>query len=167
MAEVIPIVRARRAAFLLAALAAFAGPPADAAGRGRREEALREVSGRILRLETVRAEGGLDAQVAWVRLADGSEASLLVAPPAVLEQLGLRFAPGDRIRARVFVDGDPPWPVHKIRNVSRGQMARLRTLTHVPLWDGAGHWVGSWSGPHGGGDRHGGRHDGGGMRRGR
>ncbi len=160
MAEIGPIAgRLAGAALLLAAVLACGGTPADAAGPRGRGEALREISGEIVRLETVRGEGGLDARVAWVRLADGREVSLLVAPPAVLERLGMVFAPGDRIRARVFVERDPPWPVHKIRNVSRGQMARLRTLTHIPLWDGSGHWVG-WGGPHGGG-HHGGQREGG------
>ena len=122
------------------------------------------VSGTVVRVETVERGEQPAMRVVVLRGKDGTDWRLLVGPVPALDEVGLRLEPGDRVRARVFVGGDPPWPVHKIRNVSRGQMARLRTLTHVPLWDGAGHWVG-WSGPHGGG-HHGGRHEGG-MRRGR
>ncbi|RMF75980.1 MAG: hypothetical protein D6738_02515 [Acidobacteria bacterium] len=144
-------------------LVAAAVPSAHSAAP--RREALRRVSGEVVRIETLERDQQPAMRVVVLRGEDGTEIPMLVGPATALDELGLRFEPGDRVRARVFAGGDPPWPVHKIRNDSRGQMARLRTLTRMPLWDGAGHWVGTWGGrggmgpgphrEHGGSMRHG------------
>jgi hypothetical protein len=39
-------------------------------------------------------------------------------------------------KARVFIAGEGPASVHKVRNLSRNSMVRLRTLQKTPLWDG-------------------------------
>jgi hypothetical protein len=43
----------------------------------------------------------------------------------------------------VFVESDGPAPVHKVQNLSKGTVVRLRTLHTTPLWDSTGGWQGS------------------------
>ncbi len=103
---------------------------------------LRMVEGTIDELSVARAEAGLEVVAARLRTADGPRIVLL-APSTVLAQVGFEVRPGDELRGRVFVDGvDGPFVAHKVMNVTRGTMVRLRTLSRVPLWDSAGKWEG-------------------------
>jgi len=106
---------------------------------------LRTVQGTVLDVGSQPGEGAL--QLVTARLAldggQGQELELLLAPSAVLDEIGFAVEPGDRIKARVFAAESGPSKVHKARNLSRRSMTRLRTLRQTPLWDGSGHWMGA------------------------
>jgi hypothetical protein len=121
---------------------------------------LRTVEGRIAELSEAPAEGDLVAVT--VRLApEGDRAEpldVLLAPRGVLEEIDFELAPGDRLRVRLFVAEDGPRPAHKVMNITRGTMVRLRTLHRDPLWNRQGHWEGGAC--RRGGPRHGPRRQG-------
>lgn len=155
---------------LLAAVAAVVPALADdhdSEGRNGRGAALRVIEGRVTRVGESVAEGGLTVVLVTV----GTEREthqLLLAPRTALDEIGLSIEVGDSVRARSFEpDARGYAPVQKILNVSRGEMARLRTMRLDPLWDGAGHWYGADAGQHhgGGGPHH--RRAGGGAKGGR
>jgi hypothetical protein len=124
----------------------------------------------VLSVGEAPGEGGL--ALVSVHL-EGSEQELLLAPAAVLAELDFEVREGDVLRVRVLGSEEPgPAPVHRILNLTRSRMIRLRTMQQVPLWDGAGHWQGSPGGHRdgsGGGRRHrggssgGSHHQGGGL----
>jgi hypothetical protein len=87
---------------------------------------------------------------------------VLLAPGSALHETGFEVEAGDRLRARIFLSDSDTVEAHKVRNLSRGTMVRLRTLRQVPLWDTAGRWQG---GP--GRDHHGSGKSGHGHRSGR
>lgn len=111
------------------------------------------VEGTVLTVATAPAEG--DLEVLSVTLApNGSEGralDLLLAPKATLDEVDFQVEQGDEIQARVFPAEDGPAKVHKVRNLTRHTMLRLRTLHRIPLWDG----FGSWQGGPGRGPQHG------------
>jgi len=120
--------------------------------------ALMTVEGVVFAVETVSAEAG--GNIIAVRLVldkpESREIDLLLAPDTALSQTGFEIEAGDRLRARVFLTGEDALEAHKVMNLSRGMMIRLRTLRGVPLWDGSGRWQGgpcrSQDGSHGRGD---------------
>ena len=122
------------------------------------------VEGIVSAVEMLPGEGGVTVTAVRIRL-DGPETrelDILLAPESALRQIGFEIETGDRLRARVFLSGDEPAPAHKVLNVSRDQMVRLRTLTRVPLWDTHGQWQGGpcrdRGGPGGSGHRRSGGH---------
>jgi hypothetical protein len=167
-----PSLAPRLGALLLAAV--LLGAPAVEVGADEgqssgRCESLTVLEGRVLALGEAPGEGGLP--VVSARL-EGSEKELLLAPAAVLAELDFELREGDVLRVRVLGAGEPgPAPVHRVLNLTRSRMIRLRTMQQTPLWDGAGHWQGSPGGYRdgsGGGRRHrgGGSGGGAGQRRG-
>lgn len=105
--------------------------------------ALRTLEGTVARVDEAAGEGELPLLSLDLATADG-EVRILVAPPAALDGIGFEVRPGDRLRARVFLDpGSQVAYAQKILNQSRDLMVRLRTLRHEPLWDAAGNWQGS------------------------
>lgn len=121
---------------------------------------LRTVEGVVGAVETVAGDGG--EAITRVRLlVDGPEPhrlDVLLAPESALRETGFEVAPGDRLRARIFLSGGDTVEAHKVLNLSRGMMLRLRTLRRVPLWDSDGRWQGGpgrdHRGPGDGGHRH-------------
>lgn len=119
---------------------------------------LMTVEGVVFAVETVSAEGG--GNITAVRLVlerpESREIDVLLAPANALSQTGFEIEAGDRLRARVFLTGEDALEAHKVMNLSRGMMIRLRTLRRVPLWDGSGRWQGgpcrSQDGSHGRGE---------------
>ena len=102
------------------------------------------VEGIVDAVETrVTDEGG---EITSVRLRvddpDARELDVLLAPENALRETGFEIEPGDRMRARIFLSDAPEVEAHKVMNLSRGMMVRLRTLRKVPLWDGEGRWQG-------------------------
>jgi hypothetical protein len=81
-----------------------------------------------------------------VRLATPSDDSrsweLLLAPRPALDEIGFEVEVGDHLKARIFPTADGPAKVHKVLNLTRRKMVRIRTLSQIPLWDGSGAWQG-------------------------
>jgi len=102
------------------------------------------VEGIVLEVGAQPGEGGLE--LVTVRLSrewpEPMEFELLLAPRSVLEETGFTVEQGDHLKARIFIGDEGPASVHKVRNLSRNSMVRLRTLRQTPLWDGAGMWQG-------------------------
>lgn len=161
-----PTLAARLGALVLAAaLAAAAFPAARAAEResAGRCESLTVLEGTVLSVGEAPGEGGL--AVVSVRL-EGSGQEILLAPAPVLAELDFEVTEGDLLRMRVLGSEEPGRAlVHRVLNLTRSRMVRLRTMQQTPLWDGAGHWQGSPGGRRegsGGGRRHRGGSSGGG-----
>jgi hypothetical protein len=119
---------------------------------------LRGVEGTVTEVSSVIAEGGLE--VVAVRLDTGDPQTgridLLLAPRTALDDIEFAVEEGDALRARVFVTESGPFPAHKVMNLTRGTIVRLRTLHAVPLWGAQGEWEGGGSrvrAGHGGGGR--------------
>jgi hypothetical protein len=113
-------------------------------GQGPNRASLMTVEGIVSAVETLPVETGGD--VTSVRLMvdkpEPREMEVLLAPESALRQTGFEIEVGDRLRARIFLTGDDALEAHKVLNLSRGMMVRLRTLRRVPLWDGNGQWQG-------------------------
>ena len=111
------------------------------------------VEGTVSGVASAPAEG--DLEVLEVILSGGGSGDkdlvLLLAPRATLEEVDFQIEQGDEIQARIFPTDQGPAKVHKIRNLTRNTMLRLRTLHRIPLWDG----VGGWQGGPGRGPQHG------------
>lgn len=141
-------MKVRLAAICLAALVLM-----GATSKDDLRSSLITVEGTVLGVTSAPAEG--DLEVLEVTLSPGEpggkEQALLLAPRATLEEIDFQVELGDEIQARIFPSDQGPAKVHKIRNLTRHTMLRLRTLHRIPLWDGAGTWQG---GP-GRGSRHG------------
>jgi len=73
---------------------------------------------------------------------DARDLDILLAPESALRETGFEIEAGDRLRARIFLSDDPEVEAHKVMNLSRGMMVRLRTVRRVPLWDSDGQWQG-------------------------
>jgi hypothetical protein len=102
------------------------------------------VEGTVSGVASAPAEG--DLEVLEVILSGGGsgekELVLLLAPRATLQEVDFQIEQGDEIQARIFPTDQGPAKVHKIRNLTRNTMLRLRTLHRIPLWDGDGGWQG-------------------------
>jgi hypothetical protein len=152
---------------LLGAGVLLAAAPAGARSGGEHCESLTVLEGRVISLGEATGEG--DLPLVTVRL-EGSEREMLLAPAALLEELEFPVEEGDLLRLRVLGSEEPGLAkVHRVLNLTRSRMLRLRTMQQAPLWDGAGRWQGSPGGHrdgHGGGRQHrgGGSHGGGGGR---
>jgi hypothetical protein len=73
---------------------------------------------------------------------DAPSWELLLAPRSALAEIGFEVELGDQVKARIFPSAEGPAKVHKVLNVTRRKMVRLRTLTQIPLWDSSGAWQG-------------------------
>jgi hypothetical protein len=102
------------------------------------------VEGTVTGVGSAQGEGDLEALSVTLTPKDGKgkELNLLLAPRSTLDEVEFQVEPGDRIQARVFPTDEGPAKVHKVRNLTRHTMLRLRTLHRIPLWDGAGAWQG-------------------------
>jgi hypothetical protein len=156
-------MRFRLAAICIASLALAGASP----NKGLRSSLI-TVEGTVLTVESAPGEGNLE--VLTVTLApknsEGQELDLLLAPRATLEEVDFQVEKGDRLQARIFPTDEGPAKVHKVRNLTRHTMLRLRTLHRIPLWDGVGAWQGGpGAGVHQGRDGQGQRHQGTGPHR--
>jgi hypothetical protein len=140
--------------------------PAVVADRSDRAS-LATVEGIVSTVDAIRDDDtGIATTAVRLRLEDppGAEITVLLAPTTALGQSGFEVGTGDRLRARVFLSDGEAVEAHKVMNISRGMMVRLRTLHRVPLWDGHGQWHGGPSRSRGaGGQGEGHRHGGGGR----
>ena len=159
----------RTSRYLLAAAALLAAVGGVEARAGK---SLRKVQGTVVAVRRVPAEGGLEVLAATVQMrGSGEKLEVLLAPPALLEEVGLHVETGDTLRARVFLGGpSEPARAQKVMVVNRGTMMVLRTLHDAPLWSSGGMWQGGGcrempgAGGHGGGGGpHGGAMGGGGR----
>lgn len=101
------------------------------------------VEGEVRSVERTPGEG--DLEVLSLRLAPrqgGEEMEILLAPEPALKEIGFDVQEGDTIRVRVFTEAGASARAHKIMNLSRSTMVRLRTLHQIPLWDSTGAWQG-------------------------
>ena len=104
---------------------------------------MRNIEGEVLSVSHHAGEGSLELLQADLRTTgDDKAVQLLLAPQGVCDEIGFQIVPGDRVRARIFVDDSSSYRVQKIQNVSRGTMVRLRTLHQTPLWNSVGTWEG-------------------------
>jgi hypothetical protein len=126
----------------LAALAA-AYPSGGGAQRRGGRQALKTVEGEVYEIGSATGEGGVEIVVIEIRPdpTSGETTSVGLAPAPALDDAGFDVSVGDTVRVRIFV-GTPPVSAHKILNLSRSTMLRLRTLHRDPLWDSAGRWLG-------------------------
>jgi hypothetical protein len=125
---------------LLTALAA--GLPVQAAD-GVDHSSLKTVEGVVTGIDRVSGEGGVEILQVTLGGTEGADPlSFLLAPAEALQSIGFEVREGDRLKVKCFFEGDGPARVHKIMNVSRGSMVRLRTLRQIPLWDNRGLWQG-------------------------
>lgn len=110
----------------------------------RESVSMRTIEGKVLSFGYHQGEGGLQLLLARVQVPDGPESGteILLAPEAILDQIGFRVEEGDRLRARIFVSIDGPSRVQKIQNFTQGTMVRMRTLHSIPLWSTEGAWQG-------------------------
>jgi hypothetical protein len=121
------------------------------------------VEGTIRAVSALPGEGEL-AVVAVSMVLDtenAEELTVLLAPESAMSEIGFVVEPGDRCRIRVFRPDEGPAKAHKVLNISRGTMVRLRTLRQIPLWDGRGSWQGGPCRSGAGGNATGHRHRGG------
>jgi len=132
----------------------------DAVGAAAKSEgptSLRTVEGEVIVIETLMAGSRSDPGMTVVRLRvddpEPEEIEVLLAPEAALRQTGFEIERGDRVRASIFLSAADRAEAHKVLNLSRNTMVRLRTLRGVPLWDRAGQWQGGPCRP--AGHRHG------------
>jgi hypothetical protein len=129
-------------------------------GETAERSSLSTVEGVVEAVETRWTDTDEEVLSARLRVDSPDEAMLdvLLAPWSALSETGFEIEPGDRLRARIFLSDsdDQPVEAHKVMNLSRGTMVRLRTLRRVPLWDGEGRWQGGPCREQGGG--HGRRH---------
>jgi hypothetical protein len=138
-----------------------------AVARGHRQGAgtssLKTVEGVVMSVGTLPGEGGeVNAVRLQVATPEPYEMSIVLAPEKTLREAGFDVQIGDRLRAKVFLSDDEPAPVHKVMNLTRDTMIRLRTLTRVPLWDSNGRWQGgACRTQHGAGGQGGTQHRGG------
>jgi hypothetical protein len=102
------------------------------------------VEGTVTGVGSAQGEGDLEALSVTLAPKDGEgkELNLLLAPRSTLDEVEFQVEQGDRIQARVFPTDEGPAKVHKVRNLTRHTVLRLRTLHRIPLWDGAGAWQG-------------------------
>jgi hypothetical protein len=102
------------------------------------------VEGTVQAVDRLSGEGELPVvAISLVRDTDAAEAvEILLAPEKALTDIGFEVEVGDRCRVRIFSADRGPAKAHKIFNISRGTMVRIRTLHQVPLWDGSGAWQG-------------------------
>jgi hypothetical protein len=105
------------------------------------------VEGRVVSVIETPGEGGL--AIVMVQLAPWSEDprswQLLLAPQSALADIGFAVEVGDQLKARVFPTAEGPAKVHKVLNLTRRNMVKMRTLSGIPLWDGSGAWQGGES----------------------
>ena len=105
---------------------------------------LMTVEGIVRAVETLPAATGADVTAVRITVdkPEPREITVLLAPANVLRQTGFEVELGDRMRARLFLTESAAFEAHKVLNLSRGMMVRLRTLRRVPLWDSNGEWQG-------------------------
>lgn len=128
---------------LLSTRLADARPP-DAAARA--DVTITTVEGEVVEIFELPGEG--DLPLVAVKLAREGERqpfSVLLAPQQALEEIGFVVEIGDRLKVRIFADGDSPARGQRVLNVSRSRMVQLRTLRHAPLWSASGAWQGAGS----------------------
>jgi len=127
---------------------------------------LATVEGTVSAVHTVPDDAGGATTAVRLRLDEppGKEIEVLLAPPSALSQSGFEVETGDLLRARIFLTEGEAVEAHKVMNISRGTMVRLRTLRRVPLWDGNGQWHGGPSRSRGAGGQGEGHRHGGGSR---
>jgi hypothetical protein len=143
---------------LVCALALLLAPAAAGGGHGSKGSSVSTVEGTVRSLGALPAEGELPVLAVTLAAEEGGrgeELVVLLGPKQTMDEIGFAVEPGDRLRVRVFRSDDGAARAHKVLNLSRGTMVRLRTLRQVPLWNGQGAWQG---GPcrsgHGGSGRH-------------
>jgi hypothetical protein len=101
------------------------------------------VEGEVLDLGHQPGEGSIDLITVTLAGSEGVDpVALLLAPEGALEELGFDIVVGDRLQAKVFPTAEGPAKVHKVKNLSKDTLLRLRTLHQIPLWDGDGVWQG-------------------------
>jgi hypothetical protein len=146
----------------VAILAAVLAVPSAATTdeRGTVRASLITVEGTVKSVTALPGEGELPVVSVSLTL-DGDaadEVTVLLAPEQALTEIGFSVGRGDRCRIRIFRPDEGPAKAHKVLNLSRGTMVRLRTLHQIPLWDGRGRWQGgpcrNQSGSGAGGHRH-------------
>ena len=102
------------------------------------------VEGLVTSVSERPGEGGLS--IVTVQLAappdDSRSWVLLLAPRPALADIGFEVEAGDQLKARIFPTAAGPAKVHKVLNLTRRKMVRIRTLSKIPLWDGSGAWQG-------------------------
>jgi hypothetical protein len=132
-------MKARFAATFLAALLLM-----GATSKDEIRSTLVTVEGTVIGVGSAQGEGGLEVLSVTLSPKDseGKELNLLLAPKTTLDEVEFHVEEGDRVQARVFPSEDGPAKVHKVRNLTRHTMLRLRTLHRIPLWDGVGTWQG-------------------------
>ena len=145
-----------RKARLRVGLLSLAASTAAVAMAGHDNTSMRVVEGEVIAIGQQVGEGDLEVLQARLHSTPGSESiDLLIAPTTVCDQIEFTIEPGDRVRARVFMDDTRSYRVQKIQNLSRGTMVRLRTLHETPLWNADGSWQGGPVRSHWGQHRHG------------
>jgi len=136
----------RRSALLVALSFLASSPPATRAEEPpvRPTASLRTVEGEVVALHELPGEGELTVVAADLALpGEGGELRVLLAPRGVLEEIDFPIEVGDRIRVRIFAEGDGPEAfAQRVLNASRGALVRLRTLRREPLWNASGVWRG-------------------------
>jgi hypothetical protein len=100
--------------------------------------------GQVISVAEKPGEGALTiVTVQLVAASDDSQGwELLLAPRSALADIGFEVEVGDRLKARIFPSEEGPAKVHKVLNLTRRKMVRLRSLFQIPLWDGSGAWQG-------------------------
>lgn len=112
--------------------------------RAARRSSLATFEGVVRSIESVPSDQGAGTDVAWITIDHPEPRDLAVklAPHGTLEQIEFDVQVGDRLKVRVFLSDEQPVLAHRVQNLTRGTMVRLRTLTRIPLWDGRGQWQG-------------------------
>ena len=102
------------------------------------------VEGQVISVAEKPGEGALNIVAVQLAAPDDDSRSweLLLAPRSALADIGLEVEVGDQLKARIFPTAEGPAKVHKVLNLTRRKMVRIRTLSRIPLWDGSGAWQG-------------------------
>lgn len=128
----------------LACLAAALLLPASLRAADPRSSLLM-VEGQVTAVTEAPGEGNLASVAVQLGASAGGRRTwnLLLAPPRALAEIGFEVAVGDHLKARIFPSNEGPARVHKVLNLTRRKMVRMRTLSQIPLWDGGGAWQGA------------------------
>lgn len=133
-------------ALSLGTVAAVAGP---AQGSEQGAVSLRTVEGRVVevRAEVGVGEGELEQLAVRLEMASDADSKsaelvVLLAPGEICREIDFEVKLGDLLRARIFVEDGATARAQKALNLTRGRMARFRTLRDIPLWSAGGAWHG-------------------------
>lgn len=102
------------------------------------------VEGVVSKIGSEVMEGELRVVTASLVSSDATKqfTEILLAPQTALDEIGFSVQVGDRLKVRLLSSGPGSSRAHKVLNISRNTMVRLRSVRGEPFWDNHGTWRG-------------------------